>query len=70
MLGHDVKGRPIAQPEEVPPECGVMYAQDGALSIAREAPRRAIQRLPFHVWMTLAQAEPAVRLEESGQARF
>ena len=70
VLGHDARGRPIAQPEEVPPECGVMYARDGELSIAREAPRRAIQRLPFHVWMTLAQTEPAVRLEESGQARF
>lgn len=70
VLGHDAKGRPIAKPEEVPPECGVMYARDGELSIAREAPRRAIQRLPFHVWMTLAQTEPAVRLEESGQARF
>ena len=70
VLGHDAKGRPIAQPEEVPPECGVMYARDGELSIAREAPRRAIERLPFHVWMTLAQTEPAVRLEESGQARF
>jgi hypothetical protein len=70
VLGHDARGRPIAQPEEVPPECGVMYARDGELSIAREAPRRAIERLPFHVWMTLAQTEPAVRLEESGQARF
>jgi hypothetical protein len=70
VLGHDARGRPIAQPEEVPPECGVMYARDGELSIAREAPRRGIQRLPFHVWMTLAQTEPAVRLEESGQARF
>ena len=70
VLGQDSRGRPIAAPDEVPPECGVMYARDGELSIAREAPRRAIERLPFHVWMTLAQTEPAVRLEESGQARF
>jgi hypothetical protein len=70
VLGHDARGRPIAQPEEVPPECGVMYARDGELSIAREAPRRGIQRLPFHVWMTLAQTGPAVREADPAQHRF
>lgn len=70
VLGHDARGRPIAQPEEVPPECGVMYAREGQLTVAREAPRRAVERLPFHVWMTLAQAEPAERPDDQAQARF
>ncbi|WP_234263712.1 hypothetical protein [Hydrogenophaga sp. NFH-34] len=70
VLGHDARGRRIAEPEEVPAECGVMYARDGALTMAREAPRRALERLPFHVWMALAQTGPAVRDEEPLQATF
>jgi hypothetical protein len=70
VLGHDAKGRPIAEPEEVPAECGVMYALGSEIRIAREAPRRAVERLPFHVWMTLAKAEPAVRPDDADQSRF
>lgn len=70
VLGHDAKGRPIAQPEEIPPECGVMYARGETLSVAREAPRRGIERLPFHVWMTLAQTGPALREDQPAQDRF
>lgn len=63
VLGEDTKGRPIAKPEEVPPECGVLQVERGSLVVARNAPRRAVERLPFHVWMALAQAGPSVRLE-------
>ena len=63
VLGEDAKGRPIAKPEEVPPECGVLQVERGSLVVARNAPRRAVERLPFHVWMALAQAGPSVRLE-------
>ncbi|MFT7401131.1 MAG: hypothetical protein ACI83N_000720 [Hydrogenophaga sp.] len=68
VLGVDAKGRPIAQPQEVPPECGVLQVEGTALVVAREAPRRAVQQLPFHVWMSLAQAGPAVRPEGDAQA--
>lgn len=61
VLGLDARGRPVGGPGDVPPECGVMVARDGRLEVVREAPRRAVPRLPFHVWMALAQAEPAVR---------
>jgi len=47
----------IAQPDEIPPECGVLVAGDGTLEVARPAPKRAM-RLPFHAWMVLARATP------------
>jgi hypothetical protein len=47
----------IAQPDEIPPECGVMVARDGGLDCLRPAPRRAM-KLPFAAWMTLARATP------------
>jgi hypothetical protein len=55
----------IAEPEEVPAECGVMVARGadglGALDVLRPAPRRAMPfdaGLPFPVWMALARAVP------------
>jgi hypothetical protein len=47
----------IAVPDEIPPECGVLFAADGVLEVARPAPRRAM-RPPFDVWMALARATP------------
>ncbi len=47
----------IAEPAEIPPECGVIVAHDGALDLARPAPHRAMQ-LPFGTWMALARATP------------
>lgn len=68
VLGQDARGRPIAAPDEVPPECGVMQLEGERLVVAREAPRRAVERLPFHVWMSLARSGPAVRLEDEAQS--
>lgn len=55
----------IAEPDEIPPECGVLiasehsgeHASEHALDVARPAPRRAV-RLPFATWMALARATP------------
>lgn len=52
----------IAEPDEVPPECGVLIARAGGdggtvLDVARAAPRRAM-RLPFAAWLALAKATP------------
>ena len=56
----------IAQPQEIPEVYGVMLAQpDGALAVARPAPRRAFE-LPFGVWMALARATPE-RLDDDAQ---
>lgn len=48
----------IAQPDEIPPECGVLVAlEGGGFDVARTAPKRAVQ-LPFSTWMALARAAP------------
>jgi len=68
VLGCDAKGRPIAEPEEVPPECGVLVLQHGRLTVARAARRPSRQALPFGVWMALAKATPVAGLGEEAQA--
>jgi hypothetical protein len=47
----------IAEPQEIPLECGVMLASDTGLEVARAAPRRAMQP-SFGLWMALARATP------------
>jgi hypothetical protein len=70
VLGNDARGRPVGGPADVPPECGVLLVEGGQLVVAREAPRRAIERLPLQVWMTLAQAGPVWREDEPPQQGF
>ncbi|MEY4564997.1 MAG: hypothetical protein RLZZ618_4274 [Pseudomonadota bacterium] len=47
----------IAEPHEVPPECGVIFATGTTLDVARPAPRRPFQ-MPFGLWMALARSTP------------
>lgn len=56
----------IAEPGEIPPECGVLVASDDALDVARPAPKRPM-RMPFGLWMALARATPLEgwRLEDA-----
>lgn len=57
----------IAEPGEIPPECGVLVeAAPGGFEVARPAPRRPAT-LPFAVWMALAKSvpEPGWRDDES-----
>jgi hypothetical protein len=68
VLGCDSRGRCIAAPEEVPPECGVLVLENGRLLSARAAPRRGRNALPFCVWMALAKATPFAGLDEDAQA--
>lgn len=71
VLGRDARDRPIADAQEVPPECGVMQLDaHGQLVVSREAPRRAVERLPFHLWMSLAQAMPVPRPDDPVQTMF
>jgi hypothetical protein len=60
VLGQTAKGRPIAQPDEIPPECGVLVCEGERLVVGRPAPRRTLEKLPFHVWMCLSKASPLV----------
>jgi hypothetical protein len=59
VLRQDKKGRPIAKPDEIPLECGVMQLNNGNLVIVRSAPKRSVGNLPFHVWMALAKGVPS-----------
>lgn len=68
VLGCDTKGRCIAAPNEVPAECGVLVLEQGRLVVARAAPRRTRESLPFGVWMALAKATPVAGLDEDAQA--
>ncbi len=47
----------IAQPEEIPPQFGVMAAQGASLEVLRPAPKRAM-RMSLQIWMALARATP------------
>lgn len=60
VLGQTAKGRSIAEPDEIPAECGVMLCQGERLVVGRPAPRRPLEKLPFHVWMSLSKASPFV----------
>jgi hypothetical protein len=63
----------IAEPDEVPPECGVMIARGpdfAELDVARPAPSRALPHeagLPFAVWMALARATPVPLPDDAPQ---
>jgi hypothetical protein len=67
VLGNDAKGRCIAKPEEVPPECGVMVLEGDRLVVARAAVHRAFDRIPFAVWLALAKAQPTGGFEDDAQ---
>lgn len=59
VLGRNKQGDLIAQPEEVPLECGVIGISNmEKLEVIRHPPMRPWQKLPFHVWLALAKAIP------------
>ena len=58
VLGRDAKDRPIAEPQEVPVEIGVMQVEGDAIEILRSAPKKPMESLPFGIWMVLAKAVP------------
>jgi hypothetical protein len=58
VLGCDRSGHPIAQPNEIPIECGVLVFQNNQFEVTRMAPKRTVSQLPFLVWMELAKATP------------
>jgi hypothetical protein len=47
----------IAQPQEIPPDSGVLVASEAGLEVARPAPKRPMQ-MSFGLWMALARAKP------------
>lgn len=67
VLGTDARGRAIAEPDEVPGDCGVLLLQGDRLAVARPALRPARSGLPFGVWMALAKATPVANADEDAQ---
>jgi len=67
VLGADARGRCIAAPEEVPAECGVLVVEGSRLQVARPAPKRARQALPFGIWMALAKSTPVAGFDDGAQ---
>jgi hypothetical protein len=63
VLGCNAKGKPIAEADEIPQECGVMVYSQGKLDVVRAAPKRPSAQLPFAVWMALAKAAPVQRMD-------
>jgi hypothetical protein len=45
-----------------------MVVEQGRLAVARAAPRRSREGLPFGVWMALAKATPVAGLDDGAQA--
>jgi hypothetical protein len=64
----------IAEPDEIPADCGVMIAREGRdgehreLDVARAAPKRAMQ-MPFALWMALARATPSHTARDDDEAQ-
>ena len=52
-----VVSRGIAQEHDLPPQFGLMVADQHGLEVLRPAPRRP-QRLAFGTWMAMARASP------------
>jgi len=67
VLGCDARGKPIAEADEIPGDCGVLVVQGERLAVARPALRPARGGLPFGVWMALAKATPVASADEDAQ---
>jgi hypothetical protein len=67
VLGLNAQGQPIAQPEDIPIECGVMLATGSGVETLRPALPRPFEGLRFDVWMALAKAAPVAREDELPQ---
>jgi hypothetical protein len=65
VLGCNAKGKPIAEAEEVPSECGVMVSRLASLEVMRAAPKRGVAQLPFSVWMALSKATPSRVMDDT-----
>lgn len=57
----------IAEPDEIPPDYGVLIGHATHLELARPAPRRAC-RPDFSTWMALARATPLLPLDDDPQS--
>lgn len=57
----------IAEPDEIPPEYGVLIGHAGHLELARPAPKR-VHKPDFATWMALARAMPLLPPDDDPQS--
>lgn len=67
VLGVNAKGQPIAEANEIPPECGVMVATENRLEMERVAPRQPLPGMRFDTWMALAKSVPLPKDDDCRQ---
>jgi len=59
----------IAEPDEIPPEYGVLIGHPSHLELARPAPKRA-HKPDFPTWMALARATPSLPPDDDPQSQL
>jgi len=52
---------PIAKPNEIPLECGVMVLQNNQFEVTRMAPKETVGEMPFNVMIEMAKSTPGRR---------
>jgi hypothetical protein len=67
VLGQGEQGDPIATPQEIPKEYGVLERKGHRLAVIRSATHRARPRMPFAVWLALAKTQPLRGADEGVQ---
>jgi hypothetical protein len=68
VLALQAGGRPIADPSEIPEECGVLLASPDGIRIARPAPAREARPLALSTWLALARGQPFETATDTPQA--
>ena len=67
VLGLNAHGNPIARPDEIPIECGVMVAGGSGIETLRAALPQPFAGLRFDIWMALAKSAPMARDDDPPQ---
>jgi len=70
VLGQTQGGGEIADPSEIPAECGVLLAEADTLRVVRPAPAREARPLALATWLALAKNQPVEANVESPQLQF
>ena len=70
VLGQTQSGCAIADPSEIPAECGVLVAEADALRVVRPAPAREAKPIALSTWLALARSQPHEADIDSAQLQF
>lgn len=68
VLAVQADGQPLADPSEIPDECGVLCANADGFHIARPAPAREARPVALSTWLALARGQPLEAAADAPQA--